>query len=243
MAEHGAHLTTTEQSLPSIFEVVASDSLGSTFYLAIKKLCSVNDHVQLNTYYWSFHSQVLASSNPVKFGWTITHYDELYLALNAAIQQFYVRAYGTCPLFTIAPLTIPIFAGGSLAEVFYGLTRSRWNSDTLSAKSRFVIFSSIVLVPYLRQKLDHLIAAYTNDIENNADPPQRRRAKQITVRCFTAAIAAYDALQVFQYIAYMAGASKSHSLQMRALHMQLVYLPNDEQDEWTWTDLLNGKLK
>lgn len=42
MAEHGAHLTSTEQSLPSIFEVVASDSLGSTFYLAVKRLCNVN---------------------------------------------------------------------------------------------------------------------------------------------------------------------------------------------------------
>lgn len=135
------------------------------------------------------------------------------------------------------------FAGGSLAEVFYGLTRSRCNSDTLPAKSRLIIFASIVLVPYLRQKLDHLVATYTNDIEANTDPPQRRRAKQITVRCFTAVIAAYDALQVFQYIAYMAGASKSHSLQMRALRMQLVYLPNEEQDEWTWTDLFHGKLK
>lgn len=136
-----------------------------------------------------------------------------------------------------------LFAGGSLAEVFYGLTRSRCSSDTLPAKSRFIIFASIVLVPYLRQKLDRLIESYTNDIETNAEPPQRRRAKQIIVRCFTAAIAAYDALQVFQYIAYMAGASKSHSLQMRALRMQLVYLPNEEQDEWTWTDLLHGKLK
>lgn len=134
-------------------------------------------------------------------------------------------------------------AGGSLAEVFYGLTRSRCNSDTLPPKSRFLIFASIVLVPYLRQKLNHLIANYTNDIETNADPPQRRRAKQITVRCCTAAIAAYDAVQVFQYIAYMAGASKSHSLQMRALRMQLVYLPNEELDEWTWTDLLHGNMK
>lgn len=41
MAERGAHLTATEQEKPSIFEVVASDSLHATFYPAIKRLCTV----------------------------------------------------------------------------------------------------------------------------------------------------------------------------------------------------------
>lgn len=41
MAERGAHLTATEQERPSIFEVVASDSLQATFYPAIKRLCMV----------------------------------------------------------------------------------------------------------------------------------------------------------------------------------------------------------
>ena len=41
MAEKGAHLTTTQQIRPSIFEVVAADSLDSTFYPAIKRICNV----------------------------------------------------------------------------------------------------------------------------------------------------------------------------------------------------------
>lgn len=42
MAAHGAHLTATEQEKPSIFEVVACDSLHSTFHPAIKRLCNVS---------------------------------------------------------------------------------------------------------------------------------------------------------------------------------------------------------
>lgn len=42
MAERGAHLTTTLQPKPSIFEVVASDSLNQTFQPALLRLCNVS---------------------------------------------------------------------------------------------------------------------------------------------------------------------------------------------------------
>lgn len=41
-------------------------------------------------------SQVLAARHPEKFGWTIRHYDELFLVLNASVQQYYVRRFGEC---------------------------------------------------------------------------------------------------------------------------------------------------
>lgn len=42
MAEHSAHLTANLQLKPSIFEVVAADSLQSSFYPAIKRVCIVS---------------------------------------------------------------------------------------------------------------------------------------------------------------------------------------------------------
>lgn len=48
MAEHGAHLTSTLQVKPSIFEVVASDSLHSTFNPAIRKLFNV---IKINLFF------------------------------------------------------------------------------------------------------------------------------------------------------------------------------------------------
>lgn len=41
MAARGAHLTVTVRANPSIFEVLASESLDGTFYPAFKKLVEV----------------------------------------------------------------------------------------------------------------------------------------------------------------------------------------------------------
>lgn len=42
MAEKGVHITQNIQIKPSIFEVVAAESLNSTFYPAIKRVANVN---------------------------------------------------------------------------------------------------------------------------------------------------------------------------------------------------------
>lgn len=44
MPQHGAHITQTLQPKPSIFEVVAADSLQSTFYPALKRVANVRQH-------------------------------------------------------------------------------------------------------------------------------------------------------------------------------------------------------
>lgn len=41
MAQNSAHITQTLQAKPSIFELVAADSLQSTFYPALKRIAHV----------------------------------------------------------------------------------------------------------------------------------------------------------------------------------------------------------
>lgn len=44
MAAKGAHITQNSiEARPSIFEVVAADSLNSTFYPALKRIANVSD--------------------------------------------------------------------------------------------------------------------------------------------------------------------------------------------------------
>lgn len=43
MAERGAHLTATSNVKPSIFEVIAQDSLSVTFHPALKRVATVNE--------------------------------------------------------------------------------------------------------------------------------------------------------------------------------------------------------
>lgn len=48
MAERGAHLTLTSQAKPSIFEVIAQDSLSVTFHPALKRVATVKKKKKKN---------------------------------------------------------------------------------------------------------------------------------------------------------------------------------------------------
>lgn len=48
MAERGAHLTLTSHAKPSIFEVIAQDSLSVTFHPAMKRVATVKKNQLIN---------------------------------------------------------------------------------------------------------------------------------------------------------------------------------------------------
>jgi len=77
MAAHSAHLTTSSLDRPSIFELVASQSLDSTFYPALKRIA---------TY--------LGSVNPERYRVLVEHFDEIFLVLNGIVQNYYLRKHG-----------------------------------------------------------------------------------------------------------------------------------------------------
>lgn len=45
MAENAAHITSSLQAKPSIFEVIAQDSLGELLYPSFKIIVQVNYHI------------------------------------------------------------------------------------------------------------------------------------------------------------------------------------------------------
>ncbi|XP_063236138.1 peroxisome assembly protein 12 [Bacillus rossius redtenbacheri] len=69
MAERGANVTSSLQIKPSIFELVAQESLTDALYPAYKRICT-----------W------LATNFPEKLGWLARWFDELYLAYNAGVE-------------------------------------------------------------------------------------------------------------------------------------------------------------
>lgn len=77
MAERGAHLTPTSHAKPSIFEVIAQDSLSVTFHPALKRVATF-----------------LATCNPEKYGWLVTWFEEVYFAFNTILQYHYLRHHG-----------------------------------------------------------------------------------------------------------------------------------------------------
>ncbi|GLV38459.1 Peroxin 12 [Carabus blaptoides fortunei] len=77
MAERGAHLTATFHPKPSIFDVVAQDSLNSTIHPALQRII-----------------QFLYEWNPDKYYLLLKCSDEIYLILNGFIQYHYIQKYG-----------------------------------------------------------------------------------------------------------------------------------------------------
>lgn len=76
MAEKGAYLTGTINAKPSIFEIVAQESLASTLEPAFKKIISY-----------------LVAINPHRYGWLEKWSDEAYLVFNGALQYHYLKKY------------------------------------------------------------------------------------------------------------------------------------------------------
>ncbi|XP_029648501.1 peroxisome assembly protein 12 [Octopus sinensis] len=78
MAEHAAHLTnTTSNKRPSIFEILAQDSLNRVIQPAVKRAV-----------------RVFAEQFPDKYGWLITYFNEIYACLDLFIQNYYLYRYG-----------------------------------------------------------------------------------------------------------------------------------------------------
>ncbi|MGH0126366.1 UNVERIFIED_CONTAM: hypothetical protein FKN15_027429 [Acipenser sinensis] len=76
MAERGAHLTTSSLEVddrPSIFEVIAQESLMGTVRPALQ-------HVV----------KVLADSSPARYGWLWRWFDEIYVALDLLLQPVHL---------------------------------------------------------------------------------------------------------------------------------------------------------
>ncbi|ESP04191.1 hypothetical protein LOTGIDRAFT_136681 [Lottia gigantea] len=77
MAQHGAHLTSVEADRPTIFEVLAQESLSTTIRPAAKHAI-----------------KVLAENRPDRFGWMLQYFDEVYTVLDFIVQNHYLNKYG-----------------------------------------------------------------------------------------------------------------------------------------------------
>ncbi|GAB0097392.1 Peroxisome assembly protein 12 [Sergentomyia squamirostris] len=209
MAENSAHLTANLQSKPSLFEVVAAESLSATFYPAFRRV-----------------SQFLVLRNPEKFSFLERYCDDIFLLVNGLLQSYYLKN-----------------RGGTLAEVFYGLTRFSTDSKSLSQKDQSLAFFCSVILPYLRIKADKIIARWKDQLRESA-AVSRVQLKQLVIRIYETSIGVHECLKIAQYIAYLANYSTSHTPIFRVIRQGLTYIQTEEESiDWTWKNLLKGHLR
>lgn len=129
MAEYGAHLATHLAQKPSIFEVLAQENLARALRNALRHLIS-------------YFADLRGGKRPRR-SWLKAHRDELVTLADLSVQLYHLARYAS-----------------SFSEHFYGLRRVAANSTSDAALKRSHVLrslASLVLLPYVRTKLDALV--------------------------------------------------------------------------------------
>ncbi|XP_018416965.1 PREDICTED: peroxisome assembly protein 12 [Nanorana parkeri] len=197
MAEHGAHITTSAtDDRPTIFEVVAQESLMAAVRPALHHVI-----------------KVFAESNPARYGPLWRWFDELYSFLDLLLQQHYLS-----------------WASASFSENFYGLKRvvmcSSSGARTLPRREYWKSLLLLVLVPYLRVKLDKLVNRLREEADYSIQNPLSFRK-----RCYKAILASYPYIRLswegcflFYQLRYILWNTQHHSPLLRLAGVQLAGL-------------------
>ncbi|XP_011145692.1 peroxisome assembly protein 12 [Harpegnathos saltator] len=212
MAEKGAYLTGTVYNRPTLFEILAQKSLASTLEPAFKKILSF-----------------LISFNPERYGHILQWEDESYLLFNALLQRYYLKKYSA-----------------SFSETFYGLKRiavvDSKLKENLSRKQRVLSLISLVLLPYLKNKLAQLSLKYQFKEINSC--ARQGKLQKLFHKCLVKGhlilFILYKSLEVYNYILYISEQSMYPSPLLKLLRITLTY--SELQPTHTIIDLLS-KLK
>ncbi|ELW61739.1 peroxisome assembly protein 12 [Tupaia chinensis] len=190
MAEHGAHITTASvaDDRPSIFEVVAQDSLMTAVRPALQ-------HVV----------KVLAESNPAHYGFFWRWFDEIFTLLDLLLQQHYLSK-----------------TSASFSENFYGLKRilmgdthksQRLASAGLPKQQLWKSIMFLVLLPYLKVKLEKLVSSLREEDEYSIHPPSShwKRFYRAFLAAYPFVNMAWEGWFLVQQLQYILGKAQHHS--------------------------------
>lgn len=157
--------------------------------------------------------QVLAESNPARYGPLWRWFDEIYTLLDLLLQQHYLS-----------------WASASFSENFYGLKRvamcSSSRERTLPRREYWKSLLMLVLVPYLRVKLEKLVNRLREEEDYSIQNPTSFRK-----RCYKAILASYPFLRLswegwflFYQLRYILWNTRHHSPLLRLAGVQLAGL-------------------
>nr|XP_022344235.1 peroxisome assembly protein 12-like [Crassostrea virginica] len=200
MAENAVHLTSaTFASAPSIFEVLAQDSLMGSVRPALKHAI-----------------KVLAESKPDKFGFLLRWYDEIYTGLDFILQNYYLHNYSA-----------------SFAEHFYGLKRyvdEGSQSKVLPRRAHWKSLILLVIIPYLKQKLDHWFeeTRHKFNIGHHPKSPLYKQLYRVFLAVYPYIHMSWEGSMLAYQMAYMFGKISCHS---PFLHLSGTRLCHAEEKE------------
>lgn len=132
------------------------------------------------------------------------------------------------------------FIGASLSESFYGLTRCNTKSQRFTTRDRVVSLLFLVVVPYLSRKLDTKMTKLKEKLQDEVTLDDKYQI--LGLYSYRSVKASYEFLQIIKYVSYLAGYSKTHSIQLMLGGMTLRHA-NYQEDPISWRELFSGHLK
>lgn len=195
MAVQGAHLTSTitaEDGAPSIFQVLAEESLVHTLQPTLKHLL-----------------RILAERNPHRYGFLYRYSEEVYLSLQLILENYYLKHHSASFSENFYGLKRSVIQQNGVDTSFHELPQSQCY--------RSLLF--LVLVPYLKNKCDayyeHLSATSEaggrNDIKNNKYLNIKKLLCQAFLGAYPILHAAWETTMLAYQLAYIFGKSRFHT--------------------------------
>ncbi|XP_054022541.1 peroxisome assembly protein 12 [Dryobates pubescens] len=206
MAELGAHLTVASagDDRPSIFEAVAQDGLMAAVKPALQHLV-----------------KVLAESNPGRYGSLWRWFDEVYVVLDLLLQQ---HCLARC--------------SASFSENFYGLKRITLGdcrqqplaTAGLPKRQHWKSLLLLVLVPYLKGKLEKLVSSLRDEDEYSIHPPSSpwKRFYRAFLAAYPFVNMTWEGWFLIQQLCYILGKAQHHSPLLRLAGVRLVRLTAED---------------
>ncbi|XP_076867256.1 peroxisome assembly protein 12 [Brachyhypopomus gauderio] len=198
MAERGAHLTTAAaEDRPSIFEVLAQDSLMSAVKPALQHAI-----------------KTLAESNPARYGILWRNFDEIYVVLDLLLQHHFLSR------------TSASFSENFYGLKRVGPDSARPAHRGLPRKQHLRSLLLLALLPYLRAKLEKVFARQRDEDDFSIRLPQSLAQKMYRafLAAYPYACMAWEGWTFCHQLLYIFGKTRTHSPLLWLAGVKLSYL-------------------
>jgi peroxin-12 len=132
-----------------------------------------------------------------------------------------------------------MFAGASISETFYGLTRYNLKNSKFQRRDFIVSFAFLVILPYLLRKMEKHAKAVKEKLEDELRSDDKY--KLAGVYTYRTLKSSYEFAQIIKYISYLSGRSSTHNIPLFLSGIGLRHA-NPQEDSFSFNDVISGNV-
>lgn len=114
------------------------------------------------------------------------------------------------------------------------------NSQRFTPRDHLVSLMFLVIVPYLSRKLEARMTKLKEKLQDEVTTEDKYEL--LGLYSYRSIKASLEFLQIIKYVGYLAGYSKTHSIQLMMAGISLRHA-NIQDDPFSWSEIFNGNVK